>query len=141
MTMPSSSSQCSSEVSLDVAESGLRSAEETPAAAPPNPRLEALEAKKAKLSTTLAELEQKRSELVQQTKLPSGLDMPADWSEQRKSDEAVNSANAVIKEHITLLHKYNEIKDIAQGLMGLIADQRGERLGAVMQSFDMGEKD
>ena len=47
----------------------------------------------------------------------------------------------VIKGHIALLHKYNEIKDIGQGLMGLIADKRDCRVKVVMDDFGMGEKD
>ena len=47
----------------------------------------------------------------------------------------------MVKEHITLLHKYNEIKDIGQGLMGLIADKRDCRVVKVMDEFGVGEKD
>lgn len=47
----------------------------------------------------------------------------------------------MVKEHITLLHKYNEIKDIGQGLMGLIADKRDCRVVVVMDEFGVGEKD
>ena len=45
----------------------------------------------------------------------------------------------VIKNHIALLHKYNEIKDIGQGLMGLIADKRDCRVVSVMEEFGVGE--
>ncbi|KAK5134841.1 hypothetical protein LTR08_006073 [Meristemomyces frigidus] len=117
--------------------------EETSAApaAPPNPRLAALAVKRANLDVKLADLQARRSALVTEAKLPSGLDMPADWSDDRKTKQALSSANVVIKEHIGLLHKYNEMKDIAQGLMGLIADKRGVRIANVMEDFDMGEKD
>lgn len=47
----------------------------------------------------------------------------------------------VIKSHIALLHKYNEIKDIGQGLMGLIADKRDCRVVSVMEEFGVGEGD
>ncbi|KAK1081013.1 swi5-like zinc finger protein, partial [Friedmanniomyces endolithicus] len=53
--------------------------------------------------------------------------MPTEWSEEQRERQALSSANAVIKEHIGLLHRYNEIKDIGQGLMGMLADQRGVR--------------
>ena len=67
--------------------------------------------------------------------------MPADWSEEQKIRQAMSTASGVIKEHIQLLHKYNEMKDIGLGLMGLIADKRGARVGTVMEEFGVGEKD
>lgn len=50
-------------------------------------------------------------------------------------------ASATVQRHITLLHRYNEIKDIGLGLMGLIADQRGVRLKEVMREWGVDEKD
>lgn len=44
-------------------------------------------------------------------------------------------AHAVVKRHIKLLHEYNEIKDIGQGLMGLIADSKGMRYVDVQSEF------
>ncbi|KAJ5984474.1 hypothetical protein N7481_006573 [Penicillium waksmanii] len=52
-----------------------------------------------------------------------------------------NDPNKTVKQHIHLLHSYNEIKDVAQGLMGLLAESRGERIGDVSRSFGMLEKD
>jgi DNA repair protein Swi5/Sae3 len=40
-----------------------------------------------------------------------------------------------------LLHEYNEIKDVGQGLIGLIADARGMRQVDVEREFWVGEKD
>ncbi|KAH9828268.1 Swi5 [Teratosphaeria destructans] len=108
---------------------------------PPNPRLAAIEAKRIRLEATLADLQAQRSALVADAKLPSGLGMPADWSEEQRTKQALATANGVIKEHISLLHKYNEIKDIGQGLMGLIADKRGVRIADVMEDFGVSEKD
>ncbi len=50
---------------------------------------------------------------------------------------------AVIKEHIARLHAYNEIKDVAQGLMGMVADTRGVRVAELYEEgeFGVGEKD
>jgi len=39
------------------------------------------------------------------------------------------------------LHEYNEIKDVGQGLMGIIADARGVRQVDVEREFGVGEKD
>lgn len=50
-------------------------------------------------------------------------------------------ARAAIKEHIALLHRYNGIRDVAQGLMGMIADQRGVRMRDVQSDFGLSEKD
>ena len=107
----------------------------------PTLRLQAMLAKKATLEATLASLQEQRSALVAEARLPSGLAMPDSWSEEEKTKSALTNANAVIKEHISLLHKYNEIKDIGQGLMGLIADSRGVRVATVMEDFGMDEKD
>ena len=67
--------------------------------------------------------------------------MPDTWSDDEKAKAALAGANAVIKEHIQLLHRYNEIKDIGQGLMGLIADKRGARIKEIMEDYGMGDKD
>jgi hypothetical protein len=45
------------------------------------------------------------------------------------------AANKIVKDHIKLLHEYNELKDVGQGLMGLIADQRGVRIVEVQEEF------
>ena len=108
---------------------------------PPNPRLQALQQKKANLESTLSTLHAHNAALVNSTTLPSGLAMPDSWAEEEKTKSALATANATIKEHISLLHKYNEIKDIAQGLMGLIAESRGVRVKIVMEEFEMGEAD
>ncbi|KAK3070495.1 hypothetical protein LTR53_010372 [Teratosphaeriaceae sp. CCFEE 6253] len=108
---------------------------------PANPRLTALLTKRAALERTLSDLTTQRAALVSRTTLPSGLAMPDDWSDDQKAKQALTSANAVIKEHISLLHRYNEIKDIGQGLMGLIADQRGVRVGVVQEDFGLDAKD
>lgn len=51
------------------------------------------------------------------------------------------AANKLVKQHIKLLHEYNEIKDVGQGLMGLIADQRGVRIVEVQDEFGISSKD
>jgi DNA repair protein Swi5/Sae3 len=114
---------------------------------PTNPRLTALEAKKATLEQTLSDLKAQRQQLATQTKLPSGLPLPTTSSsgealtEEELLASALKSSGVVIKGHIALLHKYNEIKDIGQGLMGLIADKRDCRVVGVMEEFGVGEGD
>jgi DNA repair protein Swi5/Sae3 len=46
-----------------------------------------------------------------------------------------------VKRHIGLLHAYNDIKDVGQGLIGLIADARGVRVREVMEEMGVGEED
>ena len=48
---------------------------------------------------------------------------------------------SIVQRHIRLLHEYNEIKDIAQGLMGMIADGRGVRHIEVQREFGVGGDD
>ena len=67
--------------------------------------------------------------------------MPESWSEEEKTHSALETARAVIKEHISLLHRYNEIKDIGQGLLGMIAEKRGVVLKEVGEDFGVGVTD
>ncbi|KAF2868394.1 hypothetical protein BDV95DRAFT_597258 [Massariosphaeria phaeospora] len=50
-------------------------------------------------------------------------------------------ADKLVKRHIKLLHEYNEIKDVGQGLMGMIADARGVRIVEVQDEFGIEAKD
>ena len=48
-----------------------------------------------------------------------------------------NPAAATVKRHIKLLHDYNDIKDVGQGLIGMIADSKGLRVGELYKDFDL----
>ncbi|KAJ5263809.1 hypothetical protein N7478_011414 [Penicillium angulare] len=48
---------------------------------------------------------------------------------------------ATVERHIHLLHEYNEIKDVAQGLMGMIADTKGVRVVEIHKEYGVGGKD
>ncbi|KAF2718374.1 hypothetical protein K431DRAFT_207710, partial [Polychaeton citri CBS 116435] len=104
-------------------------------------RVAALQMKRAALEETVATLQHKRQEMINATRLPSGLTMPTEWSYGHKSEQAMKTANGIVKEHITMLHRYNEIKDIAQGVMGMIAERKGARMADVMEDFGMTSKD
>lgn len=54
---------------------------------------------------------------------------------------ARNDPSTTVKKHIRLLHEYNEIKDVGQGLMGLIADARNVRQIEVQREFGVGDRD
>jgi hypothetical protein len=47
----------------------------------------------------------------------------------------------MVNKHIKLLHEYNEIKDVAQGLMGMIADRRGVRIVEIQNEFGITSND
>lgn len=55
--------------------------------------------------------------------------------------DIMSAANKIVKDHIKLLHEYNELKDVGQGLMGLIADQRGVRIVEVQEEFGIDAND
>jgi hypothetical protein len=40
-----------------------------------------------------------------------------------------------------LLHNYNDIRDVGQGFMGMIADNRGVRVRELYEEFGVGLKD
>lgn len=46
-----------------------------------------------------------------------------------------------VKKHIKLLHDYNDIRDVGQGLVGMIADNRGVRIGELYEEFGVGLTD
>jgi len=50
-------------------------------------------------------------------------------------------AAETVKKHIKLLHDYNDIRDVGQGLVGMIADNRGVRIGELYEEFGVGLKD
>ena len=66
-----------------------------------------------------------------------------DRASRTSDSEAVaifSDAQSTIKTHIRLLHDYNAVKDVAQGLMGILAERKGVRLVDVMAEFDAGDE-
>ncbi|CZT21309.1 uncharacterized protein RCC_07172 [Ramularia collo-cygni] len=106
-----------------------------------NLHMTALSLKRSNLAAKLEASQAERDVLVAQSTLPSGLPFPSDWTDEQRAKQALESANAVIKEHISLLHGYNEIKDIGQGLLGLVAEKRGVRVKDIMEEFGVGIND
>jgi len=101
---------------------------------------------------TLAELKAQRAALVASlAALPNIQNLvaerePADNASETSDSEPTDAeitaaANKLVQGHIKLLHEYNEIKDVGQGLMGLIADQRGVRIVEVQDEFGLESKD
>lgn len=97
---------------------------------PPSPALSpAPNPKNVRLQTQIADLQSKISDMQSQLNASN-----AKLAQPERAD-------VIVKAHIKLLHDYNAIKDVGLGLMGLIADGRGVRLGSVMEEFGVGEKD
>ncbi|KAF7948954.1 hypothetical protein EAE96_008133 [Botrytis aclada] len=77
-------------------------------------KLKSIQTRNANLK---AEIAQKREKIQEITE---GLEKPA---------------KQTVKRHIKLLHDYNDIKDVGQGLLGMIADNRGVRVGELYEEF------
>lgn len=96
-----------------------------------------LKAQKAALLASLAALP--AVQVLIEENAASDTEM-ADDDEPTEKD-IMAAANKMVKEHIKLLHEYNELKDVGQGLMGLIADQRGVRIVEVQEEFGVDGND
>jgi hypothetical protein len=96
-----------------------------------------LRAQKAALLASLAALPAVQVLIEEQAS--SDTEMAEDDEPTEK--DIMAAANKMVKEHIKLLHEYNELKDVGQGLMGLIADQRGVRIVEVQEEFGVDSKD
>ncbi|KAK6534829.1 hypothetical protein TWF281_006129 [Arthrobotrys megalospora] len=57
------------------------------------------------------------------------------------TEKLENPAKATIKQHIKLLHDFNEVRDVGLHLIGMIADERGVGLKEVLGEFGVTEKD
>ncbi|CAI7571411.1 uncharacterized protein N7487_008982 [Penicillium crustosum] len=55
--------------------------------------------------------------------------------------QLIDNPNTTCERYTQLLHEYNDIKDVGQGLMGLIADVRGVRQIEVEKEFGVSEED
>jgi len=110
----------------------------TTAMTPQEITLAELKAQKAALLASLAALPAIR--VLMEENASSNADMSDGEDEPTETDIMV-AANKMVKDHIKLLHEYNELKDVGQGLMGLIADQRGVRIIEVQEEFGVDAND
>jgi len=97
-----------------------------------------LKAQKSALLASLAALPAIR--VLMEENASSDVDM-ADGDDEPTEADIMTAANKMVKDHIKLLHEYNELKDVGQGLMGLIADQRGVRIIEVQEEFGVDAND
>jgi hypothetical protein len=119
--------------------------------APPTAPIETSEPAKTPQEITLAELRaQKSAMLASLAALPAiqvlmeeqaRATNASDNDDEPTEADIMLAANKIVKDHIKLLHEYNELKDVGQGLMGLIADQRGVRIVEVNEEFGIEEGD
>jgi hypothetical protein len=100
--------------------------------------LDDLKAQKAALLASLATLPAIR--VLMEENAMSDADASGGDDEPTEAD-IMAAANKIVKDHIKLLHEYNELKDVGQGLMGLIADSRAVRIVEVQEEFGIEAKD
>ncbi|KAJ5810829.1 hypothetical protein N7447_010345 [Penicillium robsamsonii] len=55
--------------------------------------------------------------------------------------QLIGNPDDTCKRYTQLLHEYNDIKDVGQGLMGLLAEARGVRQVEVEREFGVSEED
>ncbi|CAI6333279.1 unnamed protein product [Periconia digitata] len=109
-----------------------------PSKTPQEITIDELKAQRSSLIASLAALESVQDMVAE--------DETSDFASKISGGEPTESdimaaANTIVKRHIKLLHNYNEIKDMGQGLMGLIADSRGVRIVEVQEEFGVSSKD
>lgn len=100
--------------------------------------LSELKAQKAALLASLREMPVIQ-QLIEESQTCE-VDM-SDNDDEPTDADVTSAANKIVKQHIKLLHEYNELKDAGQGLMGLIADQRGVRIVEVQDEFGIDAND
>jgi hypothetical protein len=120
------------------AQPSLLSVRPAPPKTPQEITLAELRAQKAALLASLGALP--AIQVLMEESASSDVDMEDGDGEPTETD-ILAAANKIVKEHIKLLHQYNELKDVGQGLMGLIADQRGVRIVEVQEEFGIDAKD
>ncbi|KAL6249978.1 hypothetical protein RBB50_002279 [Rhinocladiella similis] len=54
---------------------------------------------------------------------------------------ALDYVDHVFSNHISLLKEYNEIKDVAMGMLSILAEKQGRRLAEVMEDHGLTEDD
>lgn len=110
----------------------------TPARTPQEITVAELKAQKSAMLASLATLP--AIQVLMEENASADVEM-ADGDDEPTEADIMTAANKIVKDHIKLLHEYNELKDVGQGLMGLIADQRGVRIIEVQEEFGIEAQD
>ncbi|KAH8595821.1 Swi5-domain-containing protein [Bisporella sp. PMI_857] len=121
----------------------------------PNPDRSFIESRKRKPSTSfsapegsqskdvvMAELKSMKMASLQNRNSAVEAELAASTAKLEEITKELKAPAAeTVKEHIKLLHEYNDIRDVGQGLIGMIADNRGVRIGELYEEFGVGLKD
>lgn len=136
----------------------------TPSLSPPKhstdktkARINALRSRQASLQATLATLTIERDTLVEktlhsasQTLTPSTTDQALCPGQEEidvnsvvaiRTEQALAISTAKMKLHVKQLQQYNDLKDIGQQLIGLIAEKKGVRIVEVQREFGVDGND
>lgn len=104
--------------------------------------LSSIEDLNSKIASTESQLSVKMQDLKGLKSFQHGKDAATDDSNDADMDKAALShAQSITTKHVSLLTRYNEIKDVALGMLSLIADKEGRRLAEVMDERGVSEKD
>ena len=107
--------------------------------------LATIETLKSKTTSTETQLSTKLHMITQLSSFPISFPAPELRTDQEINQDqekaALKHAHAIINKHISMLKQYNEIKDIAMGMLSLIAEKEGKRLVEVMEERGINEKD
>ncbi|OJD31606.1 uncharacterized protein BKCO1_4600043 [Diplodia corticola] len=118
-------------------------------------RLPNAQARTAALQATLADLTARRNDVVKEfaavpsvaEKLPLSCTAAANSAASSapdtdaEKDAAVRVAKAIIQQQIRRLNDYNEMRDVGQELMGIIAESRGVRIKEIQDEFGISTND
>ncbi|KAJ9603300.1 hypothetical protein H2200_012078 [Cladophialophora chaetospira] len=105
------------------------------------------DARQAKLLASIATLESKITTANSQlsVKTQEVRQLQSFQQQQVVTDDpdkaALAHAQVIANSNISLLKRYNEIKDVAMGMLSLIAEKEGKRLAEVMEERGISEKD
>ena len=61
-----------------------------------------------------------------------------DWTPDK---DKIRACKAFVATYLESLHEYNEMKDTAQALVGMVAEQRGMRVQEVLDKYGVSEGD
>ncbi|KAF2128453.1 Swi5-domain-containing protein [Dothidotthia symphoricarpi CBS 119687] len=137
--IPSASTESKQQTQLDQSQKHTEALpSSTPKRTPQETTLAELKAQKAALLSSLANFP--AIQVLMEENDASDVDM-SDGDGEPTDADVMAAANKIVKEHIKLLHEYNELKDVGQGLMGLIADQRGVRIVEIQDEFGVDAQD
>ena len=99
--------------------------------------LASIETSKSKITDIEGQLSIKLQEFSKLKSFPA----EQEGLNEMKEITALGHAQSIINKHISLLKRYNNIKDIALKMLDLIAEKEGKRLAEVMEERSVSEKD